>query len=359
MKIALDVQSTLGQKTGIGHYTANLLAALPQADPQNTYVPLDWSHAPAMRIDRRLFWQQIALPRRARGARAHVLHVTGFDAPRFKPCPVVLTVHDLIGALFPQQFPPAARWYWGHWLPRSVRWADAIIADSECTRCDLQRLAGIAPERVTVVPLGVDRRYRHPQAAAAMRRVCQQYRLPEQFVLYIGTLEPRKGLDTLVEAFVRLAGRLPHDLVIVGKEGWATAPLFQQVETLGLAARIHFTGYVADEDLPALYASASVFAFPSRYEGFGLPPLEAMACGTPVVCSNASSLPEVVGDAGLLVPPDAPTALANALEQVLVSPELHAALKERGHQQAGRFTWEETARRTLAVYESLARPLPA
>jgi glycosyltransferase involved in cell wall biosynthesis len=353
MRIALDTQSTLSQKTGIGHYTANLLAALPRVAPENEYIPLDWGRDPAMRLDRRLRWQQVELPRRARAAQAQLLHVTGFDTPRFKPCPVVLTVHDLIGALFPGQFPLAARFYWAWWLPRSVRWADAIIADSESTRRDLHRLAGISPERVAVIPLGVDPRFRPPNTPEETARVRQKYGLPEKFILYIGTLEPRKGLDTLVAAFVQLASDVAHDLVIVGKKGWYTEQLFNQVRVFRLEKRVHFTGYVADADLPALYAAASLFAFPSRYEGFGLPPLEAMACGTPVVTSNAASLPEVVADAGLTVPPDDPAALAGAIWQVISSPERQAEFSQRGLMRAQGFTWEETARQTLAVYNGL------
>ncbi len=353
MRLALDAQSTLSQKTGIGHYTANLLAALRRIAPENEYIPLDWGRDPAMRLDRRLRWQQWELPRRAQAAQADILHVTGFDAPRFKPCPVVLTVHDLIGALFPRQFPWAARCYWASWLPRSVRWADAIIADSENTRRDVMRLTGIPSERITVIPLGVDPRFHAAQPAEALARVRQRYGLPEAFILYIGTLEPRKGLDTLLAAFVQAASTLAHDLVVVGKKGWYTEHLFNQVRVFGLEKRVHFTGYVADEDLPALYAAASLFAFPSRYEGFGLPPLEAMACGTPVVSSNAASLPEVVGQAGLSVPPDDAAALANAIWQVLCSPELSARLRQSGRQQAQGFTWDETARQTLAVYNQL------
>lgn len=353
MRIALDTQSTLDQKTGIGHYTDNLLATLQRVDHEHEFVSLNWGQVPTMRIDRRLRWQQIELPRHAKSANAQILHVTGFDAPRFKPCPVVLTVHDLIGALFPKQFPPIARFYWGWWLPHSVRWADAIITDSENTRHDIQRLTGISSNRVTVIPLGVDPRFFEPNTQQDLDDIQRSYDLPPEFLLYIGTLEPRKGLDTLLSAFSHLAADIDIDLVIVGKKGWATDPIFQQVTNLGLASRIHFTGYVPDDDLPALYRAADLFVFPSRYEGFGLPPLEAMACSTPVICSNASSLPEVVGDSAITVPPDDVIALTHAIRDVLANPEIQVELKKRGLKRASLFTWDETARKTVKVYENL------
>ena len=353
MRIALDTQSTVGRKTGIGIYTARLLDALRRVGPEHEYREIAWGRDVSMRLDRRLRWQQWELPRRARAAGADLLHVPGFDAPRRKPCPLVLTVHDLIGMLFPQNLPPVARFYWSRWLPRSIRWADRVIADSEHTRRDIVRLLGVPTERIVVIPLGVDVAFRQVADAEALVAVRGRYALPETFILYVGTLEPRKGLDTLVDAYATLADALSHDLVIAGKRGWYTQSLFAQVRRLGLERRVHFTNYVADADLPALYSLAAIFAFPSRYEGFGLPPLEAMACGTPVVSSNAASLPEAVGDAGLLVPPDDPVALAAALRRVLEDADLRARLHAAGLAQAQRFTWEETARQTLTVYQEL------
>ncbi len=354
MRIALDSQATLGQRTGIGQYTARLLAALQRVAPQHEYLALDWGRDLVMRTDRRLRWQQWELPRRARAAGAQVLHVTGFDAPRWRPCPVVLTVHDLIGMLFPRNLPPVSRLYWGRWLPCSIRWADRIIADSEQTRQDLVRLLGMAAERVAVIPLGVDEAFRPLADPAALAAVRAKYALPPAYILYLGTLEPRKGIDTLIAAYAALAADIPQHLVLAGKRGWHTRALFRQVEALGLGARVHALDYVAGEDRPALYSLADLFAFPSRYEGFGLPVLEAMACGTPVVCSHASSLPEVAGDGALTVAPDDAAALAAAMRRVLVDGSLRDALRARGLAWAQRFTWEETARRTAAVYEELA-----
>ncbi|HYN88211.1 MAG TPA: glycosyltransferase family 1 protein, partial [Ardenticatenaceae bacterium] len=171
---------------------------------------------------------------------------------------------------------------------------------------------------------------------------------------FVGTLEPRKGIDTLIDAFVQLAPDYPYDLVLAGKPGWYWQPILERIERSGLGARIRRLDYVPDSDLPALYTAASVLALPSRYEGFGFPVLEAMACGTPVVCSNASSLPEVAGDAGLLVPPDDPSSLAEALALVLSNEPLAATVRAKGLLRAARFTWEKTARATLQVYAQTA-----
>lgn len=351
MRIGIDIQSTLGHKTGIGQYTAKLLAALRRVAPEYEYLELNWGRDVVMRTDRRLRWQQFELPRRAQAAKADLLHVPGFDAPLWKPCTVVLTVHDLIGLLFPANLPPISRFYWAWWLPRTIHWADWIIADSEHTRRDLIRLLGIPAERIEVIYLGVDEAFQPLETQARLEAVRHKYSLPLNIILYVGTLEPRKGLETLIAAYGALAADIPHDLVIAGKKGWYTAPLFLQVEDLGLDPRVHFTDYVADEDLPSLYNLAELFVYPSRYEGFGLPPLEAMACGTPVVCSNAASLPEIIGDAALSVPPDDAEALAAAIRRVLADKALRAKMRASGLERARSFTWEKTARRTAEIYE--------
>jgi glycosyltransferase involved in cell wall biosynthesis len=353
IRVGLDWQSTWGQPTGIGSYTLSLARAL-RAGGDVEVVPLDWGRERVMRVDRRLRWQQWHLPLLARTRRVDLLHVTGFDAPLWQPVPTVVSVHDLIGMVFPGNLPPVARWYWSRWLPWSVRHARHIITGSEATKRDIQRLLGVEADRVVVIYDGVDERF-SPQPPDAVAAVRQRYKVPDgRVILYVGTIEPRKGIDTLLDAWAQIASALPDTtLVIAGKEGWATAALHAQERALGIERRVCWTGYVADADLAAVYAMADVFVFPSRYEGFGLPPLEAMACGVPVISSDASSLPEVVGDAGVLVSPDDADGFATAIKNVLAQPNLAATLRERGLGRARLLTWERTAAQTYAVYKKM------
>lgn len=353
MRVVIDAHSTQGQRTGIGHYTERLIAALREVAPEHTFVPLNSAQERPMQLQRRLWWQQLQVPLRAHRAHPDLLHVPGFDAPLWHVAPTVLTCHDLIGALFPANLPPISRFYWSRWLPFSLRFADAIIADSHATRRDIERLTSIPPARIQVVHLAVDGRFA-PQAVEQIMACRERYHLPKRFILYVGTIEPRKGIDTLIDAFARLAPKFPAlGLVIAGKKGWYWESILSKITAANLEARIHVTGYVEDGDLPALYSAAQVLAFPSRYEGFGLPLLEGMACELPVVCSTAASLPEICGDAGIQVAPDEPDALAAALESILDSPELASHLRQQGTIRAKQFTWRRTAQNTLDVYTAL------
>lgn len=360
MRIAIDGRPLIWPASGVARYTAQLIEALAEIDSQNSYYLL--AQRPIENLPGPNFvaapiavrpWLQLAVPWQLARLDIDLFHGTNFMAPIMSAAPSVITIHDLSLLLFPQWHTWRNRVLTGLQMRLSVQRAARIIADSEHTRRDLNGLLGIPAERIEVIYLGVNETFQPLQDQAALETVRHKYGLPADVILYVGTLEPRKGLDTLIAAYGGLAADVPHDLVIAGKRGWYTEGLFRQVEALGLGRRVHFTDYIADEDLPGLYNLAHLFVYPSRYEGFGLPALEAMACGLPVVCTNAASLPEVVGDAALFVPPNDVEALAAAVRRVLDDGVLRAEMRARGLKRASRFTWEETARRTAQVYEEM------
>jgi glycosyltransferase involved in cell wall biosynthesis len=235
-------------------------------------------------------------------------------------------------------------------MPRFLKAADAVIAISECTREDAIRLYSVEDSKIQVIYAGVSPRF-HPLPAGEIDSVRQKYRLPEQSLLFVGTIEPRKNLDMLLSAVHSLhKSGFGLELVIVGKKGWRSESFFKKRRDLGLEKHVRLAGLVPEEDLPAIYNAASLFVFPSIYEGFGLPVLEAMACGAPVVCSNTSSLPEVAGDAAYQVNPLDEEEFSGAINRVLHDADLRRSMRERGFAQAAKFSWEETARQTLAVY---------
>lgn len=372
-RIVVDVSPAVHHRAGLGRYAAELVKALipllpgrlgifyHDAGRADLFPPLNalparphpWPAKPwRLRV---MLAHLLGRPMDALIGPACLFHATDHLLPPFRALPSVFTLHDLIFRLYPETHMPLNRWFLTLMMPRFLRRADAVIAVSECTRRDAVRWYRIPEERIHVIYEGVDARFRpaSPEAIAALRL---RYPLPDRFILYVGTIEPRKNLPTLFAAYQRLLERWPDlGLVVAGKPGWLTEGTFRALRALGLEGRVRFLGYVPDEDLPALYSAATVFAFPSLYEGFGLPPLEAMACGTPVVVSDASSLPEVVGEAGLRVPPDRPGDWAAALAAVLSDESLRAYLREAGLRRAARFHWSEAARRTVEVYEGVLR----
>jgi glycosyltransferase involved in cell wall biosynthesis len=267
----------------------------------------------------------------------------------------VVTVHDL-GYLY---YPGAHRFLDGLYLDLSTRYnaraASRVIASSQATKDDLVQQCGIEPDKITVVYFGYDETMQPVEDEATIEKVKARYGIQGDYVLHVGTLQPRKNLGRLLEAYAMVRkqakrGETPC-LVMAGRKGWLYDQIFQQVERLGLESAVILPGYVPQDDLPALLSGAHLFAFPSLYEGFGLPVLEAMACGTPVLCSNVSSLPEVAGDAALLVDPLDVKSMAEAMNRLLQDEGLRSQLVERGYRQVRQFSWERCARETLAVLE--------
>lgn len=268
--------------------------------------------------------------------------------------PTVLTVHDLIFERYPEHHTRRNTWFLKVGMRLFARAADAIIAVSQHTRRDLIDLYGVAPEKIHVIYEGIDASFR-PSDAAEVAAVATRYSPDRPYLLMVGTLEPRKNHAVALQALAGLkAAGLPHRLVIAGGHGWLFEPIRRRVDELGLAADVCFAGYVPAAELPVLYTGAACVLLPSLYEGFGFPVLEAMACAAPVVCSNVSSLPEVAGDAAMLVAPHDPAALANAVALVLTQPALAARLRESGLRQAARFRWERCAAETAALYQAVA-----
>lgn len=343
------------RSAGVAVYVDQLVHRLPQVDPGNDYVffgptgvevtGVIQSRLPTTRPPVRVLWEQIAAPWLARRLSIDVWHSPVNVAPLLLGRRSVITVHDLSFLVHPDRFLPAKRMYLTAFTRASLRQASEVIAVSHATKKDLMAYLGLPDERVSVVPLGVDERYRpRPDLPSP---------LPDPYILYVGTIEPRKNLDILVRAFAALkrAG-YPHVLALVGARGWLYAHLFRLIASLGLEDVVVQPGFV--DDLVPWYNCADLFVYPSHYEGFGLPPLEAMACGTPVVTTWGGALGEVVGDAALTVAPGDESALRNAIQAVLGRESLAASLVVAGYARAAGFSWDRTARDTATVYRRVA-----
>lgn len=377
MRLGLDVTAAVAQGAGIGRYTRELLRALATTDPDNHYrlffasrtrpyplppLPPNFSVTalPIHDIWLARLWQRARLPL---PVETFIGPVDVFHSPDFTLPPVrrgtrtLLTVHDLSFVRDPGSAAPGLLAYLNAVVPRSVARADHVLADSQATKDDLIELYRVPAEKITVLYSGVEAAFRPVTDATQLATVRARYGLGEApFILAVGTLQPRKNYVRLLQAFAELAFQsslINLQLVIVGGKGWLYDSIFAEVERLGLRDRVIFPGFVADADLPALYSAARVLAYPSLYEGFGLPMLEAMACGTPVVASTASCLPEVAGDAALLVPPTDVPALAEALGRAVTDEAVRADLIAKGFARARAFTWDRSAGQLLALYRRL------
>jgi alpha-1,3-rhamnosyl/mannosyltransferase len=306
-------------------------------------------------LARELVYYPLVAGGRARRLGAQLLHASGPFWPRARGIPLVLTLHDALPWRFPELFTRLNVLQQRTVVAAAARRAARVLVGSEHTARELTELVGVAPQRIVVTPYGVDPRFRPTARDPAWLE--RRFGIRGPYVLAVGTLEPRKNLGTLLRAFARVRGQdAQHALVLVGGRGWRDAPLERALA--GAGAGVVRAGRVSDDELVRLYGSAACFAFPSRYEGFGLPVLEAMACGAPVVAGDRTSLPEVVGDAGLLVDPDDEEALASALRRVLTDPELAADLRQRGLARSAAFSWDRCAELTVAVYRAALAERP-
>lgn len=376
MNIGIDYTAALKQSGGIGRYTRGLITTLAQLDSHHHYTLLAPPDAPLVGLhsfqaypnfNSKIYplperwltigWHRLYLPIPVEWLTGpfDLFHSPNFILPPVHRAKTLLTVHDLSFIRHPQGAVDSLRRWLNQVVPWSLARADHILADSTSTKNDLIELYQINADRITVVGAGVEKRFQPLTDSIRLEQVRQRYRLPpaEKFILGLGTLEPRKNFTGLIAAFTASPVRETHHLVIAGGKGWLYDDIFAAARTSPAADRIHLIGFVADEDLPALYNLADIFAYPSHYEGFGIPVIEAMACGTPVVCANNSCLPEVAGDSALQVTATDTSALAEALHRLATEPELRQQAIEAGFRQAGTFTWPAAATRLLQVYQRL------
>ena len=340
---------------GVASYIRQLMERLPRVAPQHEYVffapkGMSGPHVVASRMHTsqplvRIPWEQVVEPVITRRLSLRVVHSPVNVSPVLLPVASVVTVHDLAFEVYPEMFPAAKRHYLGALVRWSVEHAAKVITPSAATANDIVDRLGVAPENLTIIPLGVDERFH--VARESPRPISEPY------LLYVGTIEPRKNLQMLIRAFARLrAAGYPHHLALVGGNGWMYDDVFRLISERGLTGAVTIAGFVPD--LVPWYNHADLFVYPSLFEGFGLPPLEALACGTPVATSSARSLREVVGEAAVFFAPDDEDDVVRTLQRVLDDSSLADRLRSAGLARAVGFSWDETVRRTVRVYEQAA-----
>ncbi|MGE0129585.1 MAG: glycosyltransferase family 4 protein [Blastocatellales bacterium] len=371
MHIGIDAHAIGARQGGNETYIRNLIKSLAGIDGENRYTiylanaraAAQWREGftnqyknfsvrllppptPLVRVPVFLAYELFRRP-------VDVLHVQ-YTAPPFCRVPVVATIHDLAFERMPETFTRRGSFQLKLTVRRTAKKAARIATVSEYSRQDLLGIYKLPPEKVVVTYNGIESHFTPQQASPnEAEQIRQRFGVSRDFLLAVGSLQPRKNLVRLIRAYSKLRSEredFTPQLVIVGRKLWLTDGIFDEVNRQRWADDVILTGYVADEDLPALYRAARAFVYPSLFEGFGLPPLEAMACGTPVVTSGVSSLPEVTGDAALLIDPNDEQALANALIEILNNERLRVELREKGIAQAGKFTWRDAAEKTLRLY---------
>jgi len=367
MRIGIDARLTQYRKAGISRYTLQLLQGLVRCNQDDDfYVFQGRRHqedlVAAPRFQRRTLWtpahhrlEQVTLPVEVSLSKVDIFHSPDFIPPFRGSFRSVITIHDLVFMLYPHFLTKEAARYYGQ-IDQAVRRSDAIIAVSEATKRDVERLLGVPEKRIKVIYEAASPFFRPMDRTDARSQLRGRFRLEKPFVLFVSTIEPRKNIPTLLKAFRHFVDSYGLDvqLVLAGAKGWLYEQVFEVVDQLKLEDHVRFLGRVSAQDLLLLYNGASALVAPSIYEGFGLTPLEAMACGTPVVVSNVSSLPEVVSDAGLLVDPNEPEDISVALRRVLTDTELRESLIAKGFKRASHFSWDKAAQETLELYHSLS-----
>lgn len=304
----------------------------------------------------RLLSEQISYPSIILREKIDLYHGLHYSFPIIHECPIIATVHDMTYFIYPEKHIWLKRYYFKYFIHHACSKADRVLAVSQSTKIDLLKFTNCDPNNISVTPLGVGEEFKVINDQHLLKKVREKYNLPNDFILFVGLIEPRKNVGLLIEAFAKLIKKesnLNTNLVIAGRWGWESNSIMELVTNLNISGRVFFPGYIAQEDLPALYSLAKIFVYPSYYEGFGLPVLEAMACGTPVITTNISSMPEFVGDSGILVNAGDLGALVDAMEILLVNHDKHTDLSRKGLVASSSFRWEKTAELTLKAYEKV------
>ena len=369
MRVAIDVRTVTEARSGVGNYVLNLLAGLRRVAPQHEFFLVGQErnlevlgrsnglcHRALLSHESHPWgdlWEHLWLPRVLKRHGVQVMHGPATLIPLGRDgFASVATIHDLVAFLYPETIPQKYALYMTWLLKRVVKRAMRIISVSQCTKDDLVRVLGVPPERIAVIHEAAQPGFQPIADQEALQRARRRYGISKPFFYHVGNIEPRKNLVRLLKAFLSLRHRFKGQvqMVISGQEGWLTRRLHGDIGRLDLGQDVIFTGYLPQEDLPLLMNAALAFVFPSLYEGFGLPALEAMSCGTPLITSNLSSLPEIVGPAALLVEPTQVEDIAQAMWRVFEDAGLRQRMSRLGLEQAARFSWQQTARQTMEVY---------
>jgi len=365
MRIGFRISVLAKPPAGIHRYVNHLLTALMKIDHENEYIlytnlpiPFKLDLPENFRISRISFpsskfhlWYHIGLPRALKKDNVDLYHDTLFLLPFSLPTKGVITIYDLSGLVLPKHHKSKVT-LTSKLIPSAVKRARRIIAISEFTKSEIIRLFPRSKRKIDVI-YGAPSPDFHPYPEHEVEKIRNKYKLNFKYALFLGTVEPRKNLEMLLDAYSQVYNIIPHKLVIVGNLGWKFSSIFKKLDEMGIEENVIFTGFIPDTDLPQLFCGAEFFIYPSLYEGFGLPVVESMACGTPVVTSNSSSLPEVAGDAGILIDPNSSESLAKGIFDLANNPELRNKLSQLGIEQARKFTWEKSAKKTIEVYRKV------
>jgi glycosyltransferase involved in cell wall biosynthesis len=372
MHIGIDASPLPLEPVGAGTYIIQLIRALVEINSEHdlfvflhrTRLPL-FDDLPGGRIKfipisdstpaLRLIWEQVGLPALARQCELDLLHSLHYTSPYKLPCLSVVTFHDMTFFMYPHLHTISKRLLFPFYIRSSARRANALIAVSETTRRDAIRILAIPEQKIVTIPNGVSSDFRLITDQRLLGECRRKYQLPDNFILFVGTFEPRKNLPLLLRAYRRLLDEdTGHHLVLAGNQGWMTGEVWKTLKDLRLEEFVHLTGYIPLSDLPMIYNLARVFIYPSLYEGFGLPPIEAMACGTPVIASAIPVNQDHIGDAGLLFLPDDEQSLFENLSRLINDRQMQAELSAKGRERSKGFTWRSCALATLGVYQRLA-----